>query len=288
MMTHMKVFSIEMMCKIFEISESSFYAWRKYPNRPHAAKRRRVLEFILEGRKDRMKQFYGSPRWMKELQAAGFVVSERYVARLMKEQGIRALKRRTYKATTDSNHSYSIARDHVKRNFNPEGPNQIWVSDLTYIRVGHRWMYLTMVMDLWGREIVGWSFSRTMKTHDTTIPALQMALKRRGTHKGLIVHSDRGVQYADRSFRKLCASHRILRSMSRKGDCWDNAVAESIFKTLKSEAIFGIPLLELNFAQRVLFEWIEISYNRRRRHSAINHLTIPEFKQSFITSNMAA
>lgn len=288
MMIHMKVFSIEMMCKIFEISESSFYAWRKNPTRPHAAKRRQVLEFILEGRKDRMKQFYGSPRWTKELQAAGFVVSERYVARLMKEQGIRALKRRTYKATTDSNHSYSIARDHVKRNFNPEGPNQIWVSDLTYIRVGHRWMYLTIVMDLWGREIVGWSFSRTMKTHDTTIPALQMALKRRGTHKGLIFHSDRGVQYADRSFRKLCASHRILRSMSRKGDCWDNAVAESFFKTLKSEAIFGIPLLELNFAQRVLFEWIEISYNRRRRHSAINHLTIPEFKQSFITSNMAA
>lgn len=288
MMTHMKVFSIEMMCKIFEISESSFYAWRKNPNRPHAAKRRQVLEFILEGRKDRMKQFYGSPRWTKELQAAGFVVSERYVARLMKEQGIRALKRRTYKATTDSNHSYSIARDHVKRNFNPEGPNQIWVSDLTYIRVGHRWMYLTIVMDLWGREIVGWSFSRTMKTHDTTIPALQMALKRRGTHKGLIFHSDRGVQYADRSFRKLCANHRILRSMSRKGDCWDNAVAESFFKTLKSEAIFGISLLELNFAQRVLFEWIEISYNRRRRHSAINHLTIPEFKQSFITSNMAA
>ena len=288
MMTHMKVFSIEMMCKIFEISESSFYAWRKNPNRPHAAKRRQVLEFILEGRKDRMKQFYGSPRWTKELQAAGFVVSERYVARLMKEQGIRALKRRTYKATTDSNHSYSIARDHVKRNFNPEGPNQIWVSDLTYIRVGHRWMYLTIVMDLWGREIVGWSFSRTMKTHDTTVPALQMALKRRGTHKGLIFHSDRGVQYADRSFRKLCANHRIVRSMSRKGDCWDNAVAESFFKTLKSEAIFGIPLLELNFAQRVLFEWIEISYNRRRRHSAINHLTIPEFKQSFITFNMAA
>jgi hypothetical protein len=199
----MKVFSIEMMCKIFEISESSFYAWRKNPNRPHAAKRRQILEFILEGRKDRMKQFYGSPRWTKELQAAGFVVSERYVARLMKEQGIRALKRR-------------------------------------------------------------------------------------GTHKGLIFHSDRGVQYADRSFRKQCASHRILRSMSRKGDCWDNAVAESFFKTLKSEAIFGIPLLELNFAQRVLFEWIEISYNRRRRHSAINHLTIPEFKQSFITSNMAA
>ena len=288
MMRQANEFSIEMMCKIFEISESSFYAWRKNPNRPHAAKRRRVLEFILEGRKDRMKQFYGSPRWTKELQAAGFVVSERYVARLMKEQGIRALKRRTYKATTDANHSYSIARDHVKRNFNPERPNQIWVSDLTYIRVGHRWMYLTIVMDLWGREIVGWSFSRTMKTHDTTIPALQMALKRRGTHKGLVFHSDRGVQYADRSFRKLCANHRILRSMSRKGDCWDNAVAESFFKTLKSEAIFGISLLELNFAQRVLFEWIEISYNRRRRHSAINHLTIPEFKQSFITSNMAA
>ena len=288
MMRQANEFSIEMMCKIFEISESSFYAWRKNPNRPHAAKRRRVLEFILEGRKGRMKQFYGSPRWTKELQAAGFVVSERYVARLMKEQGIRALKRRTYKATTDANHSYSIARDHVKRNFNPERPNQIWVSDLTYIRVGHRWMYLTIVMDLWGREIVGWSFSRTMKTHDTTIPALQMALKRRGTHKGLVFHSDRGVQYADRSFRKLCANHRILRSMSRKGDCWDNAVAESFFKTLKSEAIFGISLLELNFAQRVLFEWIEVSYNRRRRHSAINHLTIPEFKQSFITSNLAA
>ena len=143
-------------------------------------------------------------------------------------------------------------------------------------------------MDLWSREIVGWSFSRTMKTHETTIPALRMALKQRGVHQGLIFHSDRGAQYADKAFRKLCAQHRILRSMSRKGDCWDNAVAESFFKTLKSEAIFGISLLELNFAQRVLFEWIEITYNRRRRHSALNHLTIPEFKESFLTSNLAA
>ena len=141
MMRHVNEFPIEMMCKIFAISESSFYAWRKTPHRPHAEKRRKILEFILEGRKDRMKQFYGSPRWTKELQAAGFSVSERYVARLMNSQGIKALKRRTYKATTDSSHSYSIARDHVKRDFNPTGPNQIWVSDLTYIRVGHRWMY---------------------------------------------------------------------------------------------------------------------------------------------------
>jgi transposase InsO family protein len=288
MMRHVNEFPIEMMCKLFAISESSFYAWRKTPHRPHAEKRRKILEFILEGRKDRMKQFYGSPRWTKELQAAGFSVSERYVARLMNSQGIKALKRRTYKATTDSSHSYSIARDHVKRDFNPTGPNQIWVSDLTYIRVGHRWMYLTIVMDLWGREIVGWSFSRTMKTHETTIPALRMALNRRGIHHGLIFHSDRGVQYADKAFRKLCAQHRILRSMSRKGDCWDNAVAESFFKTLKSEAIFGISLLELNFAQRVLFEWIEITYNRRRRHSALNHHTIPEFKESFLPSNLAA
>jgi putative transposase len=141
MMRHVNEFSIEKMCTIFEISESSFYAWRKNPRRPHAEKRRAILEFILEGRKDRMKQFYGSPRWTKELQAAGFCVSVRYIARLMSSQGIKALKRRTYKATTDSNHSYSIARDHVKRGFNPTGPNQIWVSDLTYIRVGHRWMY---------------------------------------------------------------------------------------------------------------------------------------------------
>ena len=288
MMRHANEFSIEMMGKIFEISASSFYEFRKNPRRPHAEKRREVLEFILEGRKDRMKQFYGSPRWTKELQAAGFSVSERYVARMMRSQGIKALKRRTYKATTDSNHSYSIARDHVKRDFNPSGPNQIWVSDLTYIRVGHRWMYLTIVMDLWGREIVGWSFSQTMKTQQTTISALRMALKQRGVHQGLIFHSDRGVQYADKAFRRLCVQHRILRSMSRKGDCWDNAVAESFFKTLKSEAIFGIALLEINFAQRVLFEWIEITYNRRRRHSALNHLTIPEFKESFLTSNQAA
>jgi putative transposase len=115
MMRHANEFSIEMMCAIFKISESSFYAWRKYPRRPHAEKRRQILEFILEGRKDRMKQFYCSPRWTKELQAAGFCVSQRYVARLMNSQGIKALKRQTYKATTDSNPSYSIARDHVKR-----------------------------------------------------------------------------------------------------------------------------------------------------------------------------
>jgi transposase InsO family protein len=156
----------------------------------------------------------------------------------MSSQGIKALKRRTYKATTDSNPSYSIARDYVRRNFNPTGPSPIWVSDLTYIRVGHLWMYLTIVMDLWGREIVGWSFSRTMKTHETTISALRMAIKQRGVHHGLIFHSDRSVQYADKAFRKLCAQHRILRSMNRKGDCWDKAVAESFFKTLNFEAFF--------------------------------------------------
>lgn len=288
MIQHASEFSVEKMCKVFDISMSSFYAWKRTPQRPSQMRRQAVLEFILEGRKDRMKQFYGSPRWTAELRAAGFCVSESYVARLMKSHGITALKRRTYKATTDSRHSHSIARDHVERHFNPNKPNTVWVSDLTYIRVGNKWMYLTVVMDLWDREIIGWSFSQTMKTTQTTIPAMTMALKQRGRHRGLIIHSDRGVQYADRDFRTLCAQHRILRSMSRKGNCWDNAVAESFFKTLKAEAIFGIPLRETSFAQRVLFEWIEVTYNRRRRHSTLNQLTIPEFKQINLTSKMAA
>ena len=288
MMHHASEFSVEKMCKLFAISASCFYSWKGNPHRPGIVRRQKVLEFILDGRKDRMKQFYGSPRWTAELRAAGFCVSESYVARLMKSQGIKALKRRTFKITTDSNHSYSIARDHVQRHFNPQKPNKVWVSDLTYIRVGYNWMYLTVVMDLWDREIIGWSFSQTMKTTQTTIPALAMAINKRGRHRGLIIHSDRGVQYADRNFRALCAQNRILRSMSRKGNCWDNAVAESFFKTMKAEAIFGIPLLETSHAQRVLFEWIEITYNRRRRHSTLNQLTIPEYQQINLSSKQAA
>jgi transposase InsO family protein len=193
----------------------------------------------------------------------------------MKKAQIKSVIHKKYRVcTTDSNHSYPVADNHLNRDFSPSSPGKAWVSDLSYIHTREGWLYLTVVMDLYDRKIIGWSLSESMKAVDTSIPAWKMAVKNRAIESNLLFHSDRGVQYACQGFTdELKAYPHILQSMSRKGNCWDNAVAESFFKTLKSEMVNQQEFQTRAMAKQALFEYIEIWYNRQRRHSALKNLS---------------
>jgi Transposase and inactivated derivatives len=195
----------------------------------------------------------------------------------MKKMGLKCKLRGKYKVTTDSSHKEPVAENILNREFKQTEPSKAWVSDITYIQVQEGFIYLTTLIDLFDRKVIGWSISEGMRAEETIIPALNMALRNRNPKKGTILHSDRGVQYASFKTRNLLAFHHMQQSMSRKGNCWDNAVAESFFKTLKAEMIYGNKLLSKEKMKMDVFEFIEIWYNRKRRHSALNHLTIEEF-----------
>ena len=196
----------------------------------------------------------------------------------MKKIGLRSLIRKKYKLTTDSKHSFKIADNLLKRNFSVDGLSQKWVGDITYIKTGTGWLYLTTVIDLADRKVVGWSFSSNMTAQDTTVKALTMAIKNRGVLPGLIFHSDRGVQYACDEFKTLLIQNNITQSMSRKGDCWDNSVAESFFKTLKTEYIYSRKFSNKEIAKLEIFTYIEGFYHSKRLHSALGYKTPNEIE----------
>lgn len=225
---------------------------------------------------------YGSPRITAELNSRGRKISRPYVARLMKEMNIRSKIRRKFRVTTDSNHTYPVAKNLLKRDFSADALSKKWVGDITYIRVNSGWLYLTTVIDLADRKVIGWSFSGDMSAENTSIAALRMAIKNRGVKEGLIFHSDRGVQYACNAFKLLLEKHEILPSMSRKGDCWDNAVAESFFKTLKCELVYHRKFSNKGMAKLELFRYIEGFYNKERRHSSLGYLTPNEMEKLLI------
>ena len=213
-----------------------------------------------------------------DLQAKEIKVSRVTVAKYMKQMGLRSKLGRKFRTTTDSKHSYRIMENVLNREFKVTEPSKVWVSDITYIHTQEGFVYLTTVIDLYDRKCIGWSISDGMSTEETSLAAWKMALKNRSVSKGLIFHSDRGVQYACEKFANTLNSYKMItRSMSRKGNCWDNAVAESFFKTLKTEQIYGNKLVSKAQMKMNLFEYIEIWYNRERRHSAIGNLTIQEF-----------
>jgi transposase InsO family protein len=193
----------------------------------------------------------------------------------MKDMGIKAIHKRQFKVTTKSDHNYPVAQNILNRNFQADTPNQKWVADITYIRTFEGWMYLAAIMDLYSRKIVGWGMSKTM-TATLATTALEMAIHRRHPLKRLLHHSDRGAQYASKEYQELLKKYGMVCSMSRKGNCWDNAPMESFFSTLKAECIAGKIYLSRAQAQREIFEYIEIYYNRQRCHSAIGNM-VPEF-----------
>jgi putative transposase len=211
------------------------------------------------------------------------------VARIMRKAHLRSIVKKKFRVTTDSNHKFTVPENKLDRDFKPGTLGAAWVSDITYIRTKQGWQYLTTVIDLGDRKVIGWALSTTMKAADTSIPAFKMAQRNRPITQKLIFHSDRGIQYACNEFKKLIESNPlIIRSMSRKGNCWDNSVAESFFKTLKSECIYQNKFTNKEQAALVVFEYIEAWYNRKRLHSALGFMSPEEFGRNLNKQNIAA
>ena len=223
------------------------------------------------------RQRYGSPRIYQQLLREGYSIGKKRVERLMQELDIQAVAKKKYKATTDSKHSKPVAENLLKRDFTPDKPNNSWVADITYIPTAEGWLYLATIMDLYSRKIIGWAL-RDRLTKELVIGALDMALKQRNFSADLRLHSDRGSQYASELYQLLLLKNGILCSMSGKGNCWDNAVMESFYRTLKVELIYQNHYQTRIQAQRDIFEYIEIFYNRERLHSSLGYYTPEEYE----------
>lgn len=255
------------MCSCFKVSSNSFYVWKAGKSSRRLINERALVEKIKTVF-DESRSTYGSPRVWSALKSEGEKVSRSLVARVMKKYGFRSVHKKKFKVTTDSKHQYNVSDNVLNREFTADRTAQKWVSDLTYIHTKEGWLYLTVVIDLFDRKVVGWAFSTGMTTQETVIPAWRMACKNRPIKERLIFHSDRGVQYASKAFRNVITNVLITQSMSRKGNCWDNAVAESFFKTLKVERAYRTVYSTRKEAEIDLFQYIEGWYNTRRIHSA--------------------
>ena len=250
-------------CDVLEVSPSGYYGFLK--RRGQDLRNADLIARIREAHR-RSRYTYGSRRVMHELRKSGLVIGRYRVRHLMRVAGIRAKQRRRYKTTTKSKHSYPISPNLIRRCFVTERPNIVWVSDLTYIKTAEGWLYLAVVMDLYSRKIVGWSLARTMAV-ETVIEAMLMAIGRRNPVPGLIHHSDRGSQYACDRYRDLLARHGIVSSMSRSGNCLDNAVAERFFRTLKNECLANWIDMSADQVKSDIIDYIEMFYNSERLHS---------------------
>lgn len=276
--SHENKYPVEVMCCTLCASRSGYYEWRKGRVKPRLLRRQQLLEAIKQVHQE-FRGNYGSPRIVRELRKRGIVVNEKTVAEIMKNNGIQAKHKKKYKATTNSNHNLPVAKNRLKRNFYTAKPNQVWVSDVTYVGTDEGWLYLCTFIDLFSRKVVGWSMSERM-TADLVVNAFRMALFRQKRKAPKIVHSDRGSQYASNAFRKELKKHGCKQSMSRKGDCWDNAVAESFFGTLKMELVHHEKYKTREQARLSIFDYIETFYNTKRLHSYLNYLSPDEFEKS--------
>src|SRR6516164_5153745 len=266
------------MCRVLQGSPGGYYSWR---GRPASARqqRREALAGEIRAIHREVKQRYGSPRMHAELLARGRSCCVNTVARLMHEQGIAAKTKRKFRCTTDSSHNLPVADNLLDRQFEPAAVNRAWVADITYIPTREGWLYLAAVEDWYSRQVVGWSMGERISSR-LVVDALEMALSRRLPGQGLVAHSDRGSQYASDDYQRLLGRHGITCSMSRRGDCWDNAPMESFFASLKKELVHHEDYRSRAEARASLFEYIEVFYNRVRRHSALGYLSPVEYEQA--------
>jgi transposase InsO family protein len=265
------------LCQALQLSRSGYYAWHKRKSR--TAPLLRAVSQAFASHKARA----GAPSLHHELQAQGFEISERSVGRALAKLGLRAKGTRKFRPAGSKKHHLSTAPNLLGRQFAIDKPNQVWVTDITYIRTSEGWLYLAVMIDLHSRLVVGWQMDTRMEQH-IVCDALQAALLVRGKPKGVMIHSDQGSQYCSKAFRKLLVKHELTQSMSRRGNCWDNAVAESFFATLKKAVIYGQPLQSREQTRNTVFEFIESYYNRVRRHSNNGWLSPAKFEQAYYQS----
>jgi len=266
-------FPITTLCRALQLSESGYHAWN---NRPESlrSQKDRLLQVHIKAAFSASRETYGSPRLTNEIRENGVSAGRHRIARLMKEAGIQAKKPRRFKVTTDSKHSSPIAPNLVERKFDKiaVAPNLLWVTDITYIWTWQGWLFLCVFIDVYSRKVVGWSIDETMEAR-MVLDALNMALVLRNPGRGLIGHSDRGSQYASEVYRARTEKNGMLASMSRKGDCWDNAIAESFFASLKGDLIYRRSWGTKASVEAAVKEWIEVFYNCERRHSSLGNVS---------------
>jgi putative transposase len=270
------MFKVGRMCKVLNVSPSGYYVWRKRPESPRSKENRRLEAKIRVLFKDN-REVYGAPRIHAELKDEGESCSKNRVARIMRKAGIRAKTKRKFKATTDSRHSFPVAPNLLNQNFETDAPNRIWAGDISYIPTDEGWLYLAVLMDLYSRKIIGWSMGKRI-TRQLVINALKMAIGSRYECQGAIHHSDRGSQYACNDYQQILKEHDVICSMSRKGNCYDNAVVESFFHSLKTEWVNHHRYRTREEARCSLFDYIENFYNHKRRHSVLNYMNPHEYE----------
>jgi putative transposase len=269
---HRDIWPVRVMCEALSVSPSGYYAWRSRRDSPRKIANRALLVDIRRVHAQHRER-YGAPRIHAELRGAGQAVSRKRVERVMRQHGIRARAPRRYRVcTTDSKHSLPVAANLLEQNFVANQPNQVWLADITYIPTSEGWLYLAVILDLFTRKVVGWAMRQPMRA-ELTIAALTMAIQRQRPGAGLIHHSDRGSQYAAGEYRYILQAAAITQSMSRKGNCWDNAPMESFFGTLKTELVHHREYPDRNSPRRDLFAYVEGYYNRVRIHSAIGYIS---------------
>ena len=283
MEAHRPMWHLRTMCRVLKVSKSGYFAWRDGREVPRRSADRALMTQIAAIHQ-RQRRVYGSPRIHQALRQQGIRISRKRVERLMRAAGIRVTPPRRFQVTTDSNHDQPIAANLLRQDFTATAPNQKWVTDITYIPTGEGWLYLAAILDLFSRRVVGWAMAATMET-TLVQSALDMALGNRSPSDGLIHHSDRGSQYASDSYRGALKQQGITASMSRRGNCYDNAVIESFWHSLKVELVHRRTFATRLEAEQAIFEYIETFYNRTRLHSSIGYLSPVAFEEQQRTTD---
>lgn len=282
---HRPMWRLNTMCQVLKVSKAGYFCWRRGGDSPRHSSDR-ALSVKIKAIHDQHRQVYGSPRIHQQLRAEGVRVGRKRVERLMREAGIHVAPRRRHVVTTDSNHDQPIAANLLDQDFQAKAPDTKWVTDITYIETEEGWLYLAAIIDLFSRRVVGWSMDQRMD-RSLVVRALDMALGQRAPGRGLIHHSDRGSQYASEDYRRALIDAGITASMSRRGNCYDNAVIESFWHTLKVELVHRRHFITRAEAIAAIFEYIESFYNRERLHSSLGYLTPAAFEAAYRDQEVA-
>jgi len=273
---------VVILCRVMRVSRAGFYAWKnRSPSRRELENDR--LRSQIHEIHSQSRRTYGAPRIFKVLRNDGNRVGLHRIERLCREEGVKACYKRRYRVTTQSDHILPVAKNILNREFKPTAPNRAWVGDITYVATKEGWLYLATVLDLYSRRVIGWSMGTSLQS-SLVKNALHMALGRRGPVDGVLHHSDRGVQYASSDYQEMLDQKGLRCSMSRKGNCWDNAVVESFFKTLKVEYVYRQKFQTREQARRMIFEYIEVFYNRQRIHSTLDYRSPVDYERDYVAA----